>query len=154
MGLTRPTSEDDTSEVVIRTGQAAEASARMPFFVLLFFVVLPVAVPIWGMRGELPRLQEMRRGGANERLLSFLIAVLLLRRVFALVAIELAVWWIAGNDSWFESPYPDRATVRLLDIGFLAAFLACTGVLWIGSSRLPEDQRAHLRAEPFWGKSD
>jgi hypothetical protein len=52
---------------------------------------------------------------------------------------------IAGDDSWFESPVPERVTVLLIGAGLGAAALACAGVLWLGSSALPEDEQAQLR---------
>src|SRR5262245_49087332 len=80
---------------------------------------------------------------------SFLIAMLWFRRALVVLAALALTWWTTGDDSWFEAPLPDRLTVLLIEAGLAAGVLVCTGILRLGSSRLPEAERAHLRDQMF-----
>lgn len=76
--------------------------------------------------------------------------VWLLRQVIAIVGGLVLTFAIVGDDSWFETPVPDRGIVFLIVFGLGAGFLVCTGVLWPGSSGLPEEERAQVHKwNPF-----
>jgi hypothetical protein len=79
--------------------------------------------------------------------LSFLIAVLWARRTLAALGALALTWWATGDESWFEDPLPERLALLLITIGMATGILACTGVLRLGSARLSEAERTHLRGQ-------
>ena len=89
--------------------------------------------------------------GVGSRVVStFLSVVWLLRLLVTIVGAVMFTWWALGEDSWFEAPLPGRSTVFLIALGLGVGFLVCTGLLWLGSSGLPEEERAQVRSwDPF-----
>src|SRR5262245_42880064 len=87
-------------------------------------------------------LEVVRR---PNRSLSLLLAALWIRRLAAVLAAFALTWWVAGDDSWFKDPLPERAIVLLSAVLLGVAVLVFTGILKFSSSRLPARERAQLR---------
>ena len=85
---------------------------------------------------------------------SLLIAVWWMRRALAVIGALALTWWIVGDDSWFDSPLPERSTVFLIAVGLAIAVLVCTGVLKIASAGLPREQRERLESETVFGGNE